>query len=141
MSGSTVFTGIHVLRFHISEVVRSVEDAIAKNSNALPWLICAKLQDNGDNAASILTILSAIVARLDAGFMQRIWERKRLIHVTNDVNIGSAIEIIAGLISRVPFTERVMAAGKAFALPWSALFEGVITAPATSVVRDAALRP
>src|SRR6202521_2629454 len=45
------------------------------------------------------------------------------------------------LFERPPLTETVTAAGKVFVDPWSELFDGALTAPATSAVNCAGFRP
>ncbi len=60
--------------------------------------ITARLCDDVHYSAGVFPILCAVIARLDAEFLQSIWKRKRLIHVGVFIYVVAAVELIADRI-------------------------------------------
>ena len=57
--------------------------------------VCARLGDDVNDAASVGAVLRAVVAGLDAEFLERVGERKGLIDVGVFVHVVAAVELVA----------------------------------------------
>ena len=78
-----------------SEIVLGIEVRIAnKLEDIAVEIVGTGLGDDVDDATGILTVLGAVVAGLDAEFLESIGKRKRLIDVGVFIDVIAAIELV-----------------------------------------------